>query len=135
MERALIELVWRRARGRCEYCQLSQPCCPLLHEIDHVIARKHGGPTMAANLALACFACNNHKGANVAGIDARTGMIVRLFHPRRHKWERHFRWRGAELVGRTPIGRVTVAVLEINLRYRVEFRQALIDDGQFPPSD
>lgn len=56
------------------------------HEIDHVIARKHRGPTVAGNLALACFPCNNHKGPNLAGIDRVTRRLIRLFHPRRHKW-------------------------------------------------
>jgi hypothetical protein len=37
------------------------------------------------------------------------------------------------LVGLTPVGRTTIAVLEINLDYRVAFRQGLIDEGVFPP--
>jgi hypothetical protein len=56
-----------------------------------------------------------------------------LFNPRRHKWARHFRWDGPVLVGLTPIGRATVVVLEINLDYRVAFRQRLIEEGVFPP--
>jgi hypothetical protein len=52
-------------------------------------------------LALACFACNNHKGPNIAGVDQNTGDVIRLFHPRRDNWEEHFEWRGASLVGRT----------------------------------
>ena len=59
--------------------------------------------------------------------------IVPLFNPRRHKWAGHFRRDGPVLVGLTPIGRATVAVLEINLDYRVDLRQGLIDDGEFPP--
>ena len=34
----------------------------------------------------------------------------------------------------TPVSRVTVAVLEINLDHRVAFRQGLIDEGVFPPT-
>jgi 5-methylcytosine-specific restriction endonuclease McrA len=64
MDRALEELVWRRAHGCCEYCQLPQQGHELHFEIDHVIALKHRGPTRADNLSLACFACNNHKGTN-----------------------------------------------------------------------
>jgi len=103
-------------------------------EIDHIIARKHGGPTSADNLALACFSCNHHKGPNIAGLDPVTKNITRLFHPRRHKWRRHFRWDGPRLVGRTAIGRATIAVLEINLPYRITLRQALIDEGVLPPT-
>ena len=125
--------MWQRAGGRCEYCQVAQEYDRLPFEIDHIIARKHGGPTRAGNLCLACFADNNHKGPNIAGIDPVTRKIVPLFHPRRHKWSRHFRWQGAVLVGRTPIGRTTIAVLEMNLPHRVAFRQTLIDEGVFPP--
>jgi hypothetical protein len=134
MDEALERLIWQRAEYRCEYCQLGLGQLPLTFEIDHIIARQHGGPTRASNLALACFACNHHKGPNLAGLDIRTGRIVRLFHPRRHRWGRHFRWREAVLVGRTAIGRATLAVLAINQPDRVALRQALIDEGVFPPT-
>lgn len=58
--------------------------------------------------------------------------LARLVHPRRHKWSRHFRWRGALLVGRTAIGRATIAVLDINQPLRTRLRQELIDEGVFP---
>ena len=34
-------------------------------EIDHVIAATHEGPTIAENLALACFLDNSYKGTNL----------------------------------------------------------------------
>ena len=37
------------------------------------------------------------------------------------------------MVGLTPIGRATVEVLEVNLRHRLMHRQALIEEGVFPP--
>ena len=132
MERALEELVWRRAGRRCEYCQVPQANDRLPFEIDHIIARKHHGLTRADNLSLTCFACNNHKGPNVAGVDPKTKMVVPLFNARRHKWHVHFRWAGAVLVGKTPIGRATIDVLEMNLDYRIDFRQGLIDERVFP---
>ncbi len=55
------------------------------HEIDHAISKKHGGRTVAANLVLACFPCNNHKGPNIAGLDPVSGNLTPLFNPRRHK--------------------------------------------------
>lgn len=134
MERELEELVWQRARERCEYCRQSQENHELPFQIDHIIARKHRGPTRGTNLCLACFACNNHKGSNISGFDGETGKIIPLFNPRRHKWTRHFRWDGPVLIGLTPIGRVTVLVLEINLDYRVDLRHGLIDEGVFPPA-
>ncbi len=81
-----------------------------------------------------CVFCNRHKGPNVAGVDPTTKRIVPLFHPRRHKWSRHFRWDGAVLVGRTPTGRATVIALKINLDHRIDLRQGLIDEGVFPPA-
>lgn len=133
MNASLIRLVRDRAEKCCEYCLLPQSVTFVPHEIEHIVAQQHGGPTVERNLALACFACNHHKGPNLAGVDPRTGKRTWLFNPRRQKWARHFRWRGAILLGRTPVGRTTVAVLAINLPYRVEQREALILEGVFPP--
>jgi hypothetical protein len=133
MDTALEQLVRGRALSRCEYCLMPQEFDGFTHEIDHVIARKHGGPTTAGNLALACFPCNNNKGPNLAGIDPVTRRLTRLYHPRRHRWDRHFRWDGPVLVGRSAVGRVTIVVLVINHPDRVRLRQALIDEGVFPP--
>jgi hypothetical protein len=132
MDRALVEKVWQRAGHRCEYCQVLQIHDPLPFEIDHIIAKKHRGGSQLRNLCLACLACNNHKGPNVAGLDPKTKKIVPLFNPRRHKWHVHFCWEGAFLIGLTPIGRATVEFLEIKLDYRIDFRQGLIDEGAFP---
>jgi len=104
-------------------------------EIDHIIARHHKGPTIAGNLANSCIYCNGYKGPNLSGIDPVTGKLTPLFNPRRHKWGHHFRWDGARLVGRTAVGRATIATLRINLDLRVAFRQELIEEGVFPPDD
>jgi hypothetical protein len=134
MDRELEKLVWERAAGRCEYRQVHQGDLDLPFEVDHVIAEHHLGRTEARNLCLACFACNRHKGPNVAGVDPKTRKIVPLFNPRRQKWSRHFRRAGPVLVGRTPKGRATVIALKINLDYRIDLRQGLIDEGKFPPA-
>lgn len=133
MDKELQELVWERAQSRCEYCQMSQAFSQLTFEIDHIIASKHGGRTLSSNLALSCYYDNSFKGPNLSGIDPRTGRLTRLFHPRRHAWDRHFRWDGPLLVGRTAIGRTTIRVLLVNLELRVAHRQLLIDAGLFPP--
>jgi hypothetical protein len=88
MERALEELVWRRACNCCEYCRMPQAFDDLTFQIDHVIAVSHGGPTRAGNLCLACFACSSFKGPNLAGIDPVTKKVVPLFNPRRHSCAR-----------------------------------------------
>jgi 5-methylcytosine-specific restriction endonuclease McrA len=133
VDQPLIQLVWVRAERRCEYCRIPQDCDDDPFQIDHVIARKHGGATTANNLALSCFHCNVFKGPNIAGIDPRTRRVVRLFNPRRQKWATHFRWRGAFLFGRTPGGRATVATLNVNDGLRVELRARLATEGLFPP--
>ena len=84
--------------------------------------------------SLACFSCNNHKGPNIAGRDPNTGRMVRLFNPRSDEWQQHFLWNGPLLVGQTSIGRSAIAVLEINLPRRVALREALIEEGVFPPA-
>ena len=135
MDRELRDLVWRRARGLCEYCRLPSSVHPVPFAADHVIASQHRGQTSADNLALACFRCNVHKGPNIAGVDPETGAIVPLFHPRRDRWEDHFRWRGAVLAGLTPSGRATLVVLAINDPTRVALRESLIAEGVFPTTE
>ena len=49
-----------RAEGRCEY-YLKPQIGFFPHEVEHVIAIKHGGQTATDNLALACFQCNRYK--------------------------------------------------------------------------
>jgi hypothetical protein len=51
IEAALREFVRLRATGLCEYFRISERFTLAEHEIDHVIAVKHGGETTAGNLA------------------------------------------------------------------------------------
>lgn len=129
MASALKGLVRRRAGFRCEYCHFPERLAELRFQLDHIVPRKHGGPTRAANLALACFRCNSHKGPNLSGNDPATGEMERLFHPRNDDWTAHFRWRGAILTGKTSTGRATIAVLNINRLDAVMLRRALLAGG------
>ena len=45
------DLVWRRAGSICEYCRMPQAYDPLSFEVDHVVAEKHHGRSVASNLA------------------------------------------------------------------------------------
>jgi hypothetical protein len=133
MTSPLERRVRRRARGRCEYCQLPRSASEFTFPIDHIIARQHGGKTEAANLAQSCPQCNARKGPNLAGLDPSTGELTRLYHPRLDRWREHFIWKGAVLTGLTPVGRTTIEVLAINAPDRVAAREALIEEGEFPP--
>ena len=134
MEAALMRLVWQRAKNRCEYCQMPQAFDAATFEIDHIISQKHHGPTIAGNLCLSCYYCNVFKGSDISSLEPKTRKLTPLFNPRRQKWATHFRWQEAYLIGRTPVGRVTVALLYINDDHRVELREGLIDEGVFPPA-
>jgi hypothetical protein len=133
MDAALARHVWIRAGHCCEYCRMPQRFDENTFEIDHIVAKQHDGATVAGNLALSCYYCNAFKGPNIAGRDRVTRKLTSLFNPRRHKWDRHFRWQGGLLTGRTAIGRVTIAILNINAPIRVELREELISEGSFPP--
>lgn len=134
MKESLAQRVRERAAHACEYCRMPQEYYPTVpFPIDHIIARQHGGLTTFGNLALSCLHDNSHKGPNIAGLDPLTGKLTKLFHPRRHRWERHFRWDGPYLLGLTDVGRTTVAVLAMNDPDVVRVRRALIEENLFPP--
>ena len=131
LSRALEEAVIGRAAGRCEYCHFPAAFSDLPFHVDHIIAEKHDGPTEAANLAWACFSCNLRKGPNIAGIDPTSRELTRIFHPRSDAWTEHFAGDGPWLCGTTPIGRTTIAVLDINDEDSVAVRAALLDERGF----
>ena len=135
MKSSLEAAVRRRARDACEYCRIPQAAYRLSFQLDHVIAKQHGGKTQVANLALACPRCNRNKGPNIASIDISIRSLVPLFNPRRDRWSDHFRWRGARLLALTPTGRVTIRLLAINHPDSVALRRLLILDGSFPPDN
>lgn len=97
--------------------------------MDHIVAEQHGGETVPSNLALACPHCNRYKGPNIAGLDPDSGQLVRLFHPRTDLWTEHFEFEGPRIVGRTPVGRVTVQVLALNADDLLRFRAELLQEG------
>jgi 5-methylcytosine-specific restriction endonuclease McrA len=74
--------VEERAAYQCEYCQLPAGVSFFPHEIDHIIAEKHGGKTEANNLAYTCWRCNRHKGTDLGSFDPETGEFSFLFNPR-----------------------------------------------------
>lgn len=122
----LRELVRRRAGDRCEYCRLPQHAVDGTFHVEHIVAQQHRQDDSDANLCLACARCNLHKGTNLASIDPDTGDIVAIFNPRQDDWSVHFGFHGARVVGRTPSGRATVRLLQMNSRHRIQLRAALL---------
>ena len=129
---ALRQLVIERAKGRCEYCLIHQDFSIYTHEVDHIIALKHGGQTVAENLALSCLSCNRHKGSDFATLDPSSGEIIPLFNPRRQVWTEHFTLNNARIEGITLIGQATARLLVFNSPTRILSRQVLIGQGRYP---
>ena len=125
IEAGLRQFVRLRATGLCEYCSISERLTLAEHEIDHVIAVKHGGETAAENLALCCAICNRFKGSDIASIDSETGQLTPVFRPRLDRWDDHYEFRNGEIAGLTAKGRVTVRLLRMNRPTRIKERQLL----------
>ena len=121
----LRRLVRQRADRHCEYCRIPEDFTFAPHEIDHIVAEKHGGETTLDNLALCCTLCNHRKGSDLSSVDPRTGEIVLLFHPRKHSWSDHFRFNGALPEPLTPTGHATARLLGLNAEVRVAERTAM----------
>jgi HNH endonuclease len=125
--------VVERASNCCEYCLLHQDLAASTHQVDHVIAEKHGGQTSLDNLALSCTVCNRRKGSDIGSIDPQTGNLVPLFNPRTQQWVDHFRLDGVHIIGLTEVGRATVEFLQLNAFERLIERDALIRASLYPP--
>ncbi len=123
--------VAERAGGRCEYCLLHSEDAGFAHQLDHIVSRKHGGASSAANLAFACVTSNRHKGSDIASI-SRAGTLVRFFHPRLDRWAHHFRIAGAVIEPLAEIGEATASALKLNTPERVIERRLLQALGRYP---
>jgi 5-methylcytosine-specific restriction endonuclease McrA len=95
MDDRLRQLVRRRAKNCCEYCQTRQDQEPLSFHIEHITPRQHGGKDVSNNLALACHHSNLHKGPNLSGLDPRNGKLTPFVSPAPGRLGRSFhqtRW-------------------------------------------
>ena len=126
---ALRQAVYARANGRCEYCLIPESVVLAAHQVDHIIALKHGGLSDLNNLALSCTLCNKHKGSDLASLDPETGQVTPLYHPRRDRWAEHFELEGGRIVPRTAAGRATARLLQLNTPERVDERLLLVAAG------
>lgn len=126
------------ARHRCGYCLSPQHLVMARLHIEHIQPVVKGGPSDEANLWLACPICNGHKSDKTAAVDHETGQLVPLFHPRNQAWSEHFRWTegGLLIVGRTAIGRATVAALHLHDDPEALIvRSYWIQTGWYPPTN
>lgn len=125
--------VIERAGNRCEYCGLSQDGQEAVFHVDHIHPVKLGGLTELENLALACVSCSLRKGARVGAEDPVGGEFTPLFHPRRDRWNLHFRWQQAESWASLPRVGATVAALAMNRPIAASIRWEEALRGRHPP--
>jgi len=129
---ALRRLVAERAQLLCEYCLVHEDYTFFGCEVEHIISEKHGGSTVATNLAYACAFCNRFKGTDLGSLSPRTGQLCRFFNPRTDSWAEHFALDGVAILPLTDVGDVTVRILELNHPDRLLEREALRNVGHFP---
>lgn len=128
----LRRLVTARANRVCEYCLIHEDDTELGCQVDHVIAEKHGGQTVAENLCYACTFCNRAKGTDLGSISTDTGVLTRFYSPRDDRWTDHFAIHGVRIDSRTSIGEVTVRILGLNDIDRILERNVLKQLGRYP---
>jgi len=120
---SLRRLVEERASHQCEYCKLPAAVSFYPHEVDHIIALKHGGETSVDNLAYACWRCNRYKGTDLGSFEPLTGEFSFLFNPRTQEWTEHFAFVDNRIDGLTPEGRTTAQLLQFNSDDRLAERE------------
>ena len=137
VSKKIRQTVIEGARGCCEYCHSQMRYSPDPFSVEHILPRVLGGRNAPANLALSCQGCNNLKYACTEAIDPLTGVLAPLFHPRQNRWSDHFAWSEdfTLIVGRTSIGRATIARLNLNREGVVNLRAILVAIDRHPPNE
>jgi 5-methylcytosine-specific restriction endonuclease McrA len=128
--------VRERAYNRCGYCLTQQQYVPWSLEIEHIIPKAKGGSDNEDNIWLACRSCNLYKADQTEAIDNETRQLVPLFNPIQQEWMDHFSWSndGLRIVGKSAIGRATIAALQLNNIYALTVRRHWIEAGWHPPT-
>ena len=119
----------------CAYCQTTEMNTGQPMTVDHIVPESNDGSTEFDNLCFCCRRCNEFKGSKTTAQDPLTGEVVRLYHPRQHDWNEHFRWHetGTMIVGLTAIGRATIVGLNMNDAIIVATRRRWVGIGWHPP--
>jgi hypothetical protein len=125
------------AKFRCGFCLFQEYYSHAKFHIDHIIPISKGGTNVEENLWLVCEICNRAKSDKINGFDAVTNSIAPIFNPRTQTWSKHFEWREnySIIIGKTPIGRVTVLELNLNKPRIVRIRKNWVAVGWHPPKD
>ena len=123
-----------RAGDRCEYCRAPEQVFNFSFDVEHIVPRSAGGSSDSQNIALACESCNLHKSITMEGWDECEGRSSPLFHPRHDVWQEHFRYESdsGTIVGRTAVGRVTVASLKMNSDFQIRARRHWVRLNLYP---
>jgi hypothetical protein len=124
----------QRANHCCEYCKAPEVVFNFPFEVEHIVPLSRSGSNDEMNLALACRSCNLRKGNRIGGVSSQSKIEARFFHPRKDLWSEHFEVNpnSGEIVGKTPVGEVTVEYLEMNSPTQVSARQLWLRLGLFP---
>jgi len=125
--------VRERAADRCEYCRMHQALQGATFHVEHIRPKSVGGESSLSNLAWACPSCNLQKADRTRALDPMSRELMPLFDPRNDAWNEHFYWNGLEVESTTPIGRATIAALDLNRDRRCKIREAEAMFDLFPP--
>lgn len=125
------------AGHRCGFCRSDERLSGIALSTEHLLPRAAGGTTVRENLWRSCRACNELKSAQTHAVDPETGETVALYNPRQQRWLEHFAWSedGVRMVGRTPIGRATIAALQLNRPLLVAARRRWVVGDWHPPDE
>ena len=133
----LQEQILADAGHLCGYCHSDERLSGIPLSIEHIILRVANGPTVRENLWRSCRPCNEQKGGQITVPDPETGERMPLYNPRTQPWRAHFGWSddGTFLIGHTPIGRATIAALQLNRAMLVAARRRWAGAGWHPPAE
>ena len=115
----LRKQVTQRAGYRCEYCHVHEDDAFFTFPIDHIISLKHGGTTVAENLAYTCFPCNSNKGSDIGTVLLPDMTFIRLFNPRMDEWTAHFTLQNGIFYPKTLEAQATIKILKLNDKNRI----------------
>ena len=121
-----------RAYHVCEYCLVHEEDTFWGCQVDHIISRKHGGPTEPANLAWACACWNTAKGSDLGALVGEPPQLTPLFHPRTDRWAGCFVLNGVRIDPTSPTGEAPVKLLRLNDDSRLRERATLAEIGRYP---